>query len=262
MMLQEKYLEILEELDWSICSYTDDGRVELEKYSPAGEDFIMCVEVENFPKAVAEYYQDFDVDEHIEMWIEAKNNGVSGVPSVRMLVKDAEKIEEMLEELADALNCEKKAATGTEDEFLKVDIKERALELHRDMWLWISREIAKNRHTQDIDDLKVKYIERYCSGKNISYNCFACEYAYRKAKEKYGNIYRALHYRCEFCPLEWNATGDEEGRCMCECNNNDFDDETGLYARCRNIGINDSNKNSWKKQAKLAYKIAMLPEKE
>lgn len=47
---------------------------------------------------------------------------------------------------------------------------------------------------------------------------------------------------------------------MCECNNNDFDDETGLFAQCKNM--RRSNGNPWKKQAKLAYKIAMLPEKE
>lgn len=37
--LEQKYIYILEENDWSVSSYTNDGRVELEKYSPAGEDF-------------------------------------------------------------------------------------------------------------------------------------------------------------------------------------------------------------------------------
>lgn len=101
--LPTKYLEALEAHGWAVSSYTDDGRVELEKYSPAGEDFIMCVEVENFPDAVMEYYEDFDVDEHIEMWVEARLNGTSGVPSTRRLAEDAEAIDEMLKELAYAL---------------------------------------------------------------------------------------------------------------------------------------------------------------
>lgn len=101
--LATKYLEILEAHGWAVSSYTDDGRVELEKYSPAGEDFIMCVEVNNFPDAVMEYYEDFDVDEHIEMWVEARRNGTSGVPTTRRLVEDAEAIDEMLKELAYAL---------------------------------------------------------------------------------------------------------------------------------------------------------------
>lgn len=105
MKLKQKYLDVLEKLDWTISSYTGDGRVEIGKGSPAGEDFMICVEVENFPEAVREYAADFDVDEHIEMWVEARHNGVRGVPTIRELVKDAEDIEEMLEELATAISA-------------------------------------------------------------------------------------------------------------------------------------------------------------
>lgn len=101
--LDQKYIDVLEKNDWSVSSYTGDGRVELEKYSPAGEDFFVCLDVENFPKAVREYAADFDIDDHIEMWIEARRNGVSGIPSTRELVKDAEAIDAMLKELAEAL---------------------------------------------------------------------------------------------------------------------------------------------------------------
>lgn len=101
--LAAKYLTVLEKQGWAVSSYTDDGRVELEKWSPAGEDFIMCVEVKNFPDAVMEYYEDFDVDEHIEMWVEARRHGTSGVPPVSRLAIDAEAIDEMLKELAYAL---------------------------------------------------------------------------------------------------------------------------------------------------------------
>lgn len=101
--LEQKYIYILEENDWSVSSYTNDGRVELEKYSPAGEDFLMCVEVENFPESVREYANDFDANEHAEMWIEAREK-VNGVPdSIRELIEDAEEIQEMLNELADTL---------------------------------------------------------------------------------------------------------------------------------------------------------------
>lgn len=101
--LKKKYIAVLEKMDWSVSSYTDDGRAEIETYSPAGEDFLMCVEVENFPRAVAEYAAGFDVGEHIEMWIDAKRSGTNGVPSARELVHDAEAIDKMLDELADAL---------------------------------------------------------------------------------------------------------------------------------------------------------------
>ena len=102
--IEQKYLDVLEKHDWAVCGYTDDGRVELEKFSPAGEDFIICVRVENFPAEIREYAAGFDIDEHIEMWIEARRNGTRGVPSTRELVKDAEDIDKMLQELAAALS--------------------------------------------------------------------------------------------------------------------------------------------------------------
>lgn len=33
--LKKKYLDVLENLDWSVIGYTDDGRVEIESSSPA-----------------------------------------------------------------------------------------------------------------------------------------------------------------------------------------------------------------------------------
>lgn len=101
--LEQRYIDILKENDWNVSSYTEDGRVELETYSPAGEDFSIIVEVENFPESVREYANDFDANEHAEMWIEAREK-VNGVPdSIRELIEDAEEIQEMLNELADTL---------------------------------------------------------------------------------------------------------------------------------------------------------------
>lgn len=53
--------------------------------------------------SVAEYSNNFDVDEHVEMWLEARQNGTAGVPPARILVHDAEDIEKMLLDLVDAL---------------------------------------------------------------------------------------------------------------------------------------------------------------
>ena len=75
-------------------------RVELEWWSPAGEDFLVCVNVENFPDEILDYSDDFDPDEHIEMWVEARANGRQDVPGARRLAKDAEDIQKELDELA------------------------------------------------------------------------------------------------------------------------------------------------------------------
>lgn len=100
--MKEAYSEILERLGWS---YTDDGdgNIELEKYSPAGEDFIITVGAEHFVESVKEYAAHFDQDEHIEMWISARRSGTRDVPSTRELVEDAAAIDAMLKELAEAL---------------------------------------------------------------------------------------------------------------------------------------------------------------
>lgn len=107
-MLNDKLTEICERLDWSI--YLDaNENVELRKESPAGEDFSICVDSKNFIQNVKEYAANFDIDEHIELWIEAKRNGVKGVPSARELVYDAEAIDKMLQEFAAALAKEEPA---------------------------------------------------------------------------------------------------------------------------------------------------------
>ena len=105
--LTERQRQICEEQGWSVEDCGDS--VELGKYSPAGEDFSFRVEKEDFTEHVQEYAADFDQDEHIEMWIEARHNGVRGVPSARELVKDAEAIDQMLRDLAAALAAEEAA---------------------------------------------------------------------------------------------------------------------------------------------------------
>lgn len=98
--IPDKYIDICEDLDWSVHIYKDD--VELEKYSPAGEDFIFTVPTLNFVKQVEEYAEDFDPDEHAEMWVDSRGKG--GCPSsIRDLIDDADAIAEMLKELAEAL---------------------------------------------------------------------------------------------------------------------------------------------------------------
>ena len=37
--IEKQYLDVLENRGWAVSSYTDDGRVELEKYSPAAAAF-------------------------------------------------------------------------------------------------------------------------------------------------------------------------------------------------------------------------------
>lgn len=109
--LNPKIIEAAEKLDWTVKEY-EDGTAEFSQYSPAGEDFSFTVNAENAAKEIYEYYDNFDVDDHIEMWVEAKQNGVAGVPSIRRLVEDAEEISEMLKTLAGAVMSDDRKTIG------------------------------------------------------------------------------------------------------------------------------------------------------
>ena len=109
--LNPKYRDICEALEWKV-TVCDDGTVELEQYTPAGEDFLFTVDIKDFPQEVERYAEDFDIDDHITMWLKAKDNGVAGVPSARELVHDAEAIQEMLNTLAEALTADSKSTIG------------------------------------------------------------------------------------------------------------------------------------------------------
>ena len=100
---EKRYQRICEKLGWNIRD-NGDGSVEICQYSPAGEDFSFTVERGSFVSDVKFYYDNFDVDEHIEMWVKARDCGVSGIPSVRRLVNDAEQIDSMLQDLVYALD--------------------------------------------------------------------------------------------------------------------------------------------------------------
>jgi len=100
-------LEILEEHDITVNVYendrTDEYTVELQYYSNAGEDFSMNIKVNHgvdFAEAFLKTTNDFDADEHAEMWIENRGK-INGTPSsIRVLLEDAESIKEHFEIVA------------------------------------------------------------------------------------------------------------------------------------------------------------------
>lgn len=112
----QKLLEKAEEMDWSYevevsSAQNEDSYVDLETYSPAGEDFIMTIffdksnQVETFLTNLRDYADNFDVDEHVENLLPIRGQG--GCPSsLEELLKDARKIKKMIEELSNALKLE------------------------------------------------------------------------------------------------------------------------------------------------------------
>ena len=93
------FIDAVEELDWS-CK--DAGsNVELENWSPAGEDLIIYVDKGQWVEDLFDNYQYFDKGEHIKTLLDAKANGFRGVPDIDILVEDADDIRQMYKELAD-----------------------------------------------------------------------------------------------------------------------------------------------------------------
>ena len=136
----EKFLEKAEGLDWSYNLYKEDDNctcVEMEKYSPLGEDFSMTIyfdkedSVNTFMDGLKEYYLAFDPEDHAAMWIE--NRGKNGTPdSIRDLLDDAENIKEMIDELIQCLEGDDK----------ETDMKNNSS--HMEMNIGKLKEIIKN----------------------------------------------------------------------------------------------------------------------
>lgn len=110
----EELQKYIEGKGWVIsdCSFNEDIDWEISKHSPAGEDFCFNIQcsnaVEDATNAIAEYTNSFDEEEHIKMWLNAKDidNNRLNVPSITELVEDAKNIKQMLTELSEGLESE------------------------------------------------------------------------------------------------------------------------------------------------------------
>lgn len=114
---KKKIEDVAEELGWHVDWQTQRRKVynkgkwdkeitekyvEFSQESPAGEDFSVCVfydALHNIAHELYTWWEDFDIEEHVKMWLEAKSNGVLGVPDIVTLVKDAQDIDGMCEKL-------------------------------------------------------------------------------------------------------------------------------------------------------------------
>ena len=112
-MLSERTIEVLENNDMHAYERSEqhgEFTREIEFYSPEGEDVLECIFYdgtdESFIKAFRSNAENFDANEHAEMWIENRGQ-VGGVPeSVRDLINDAEWIKDTLLSVADELEAE------------------------------------------------------------------------------------------------------------------------------------------------------------
>lgn len=104
--------DAFEELGWRVRDYecpkhepyqkTDEIEIEIETWSPAGEDlveyFSLGEERKDILTQIKELYVNYDWEEHVEPLIEQR--GGHGIPSsIKLLAEDAQDIGEMYKEL-------------------------------------------------------------------------------------------------------------------------------------------------------------------
>ena len=105
MEIDERLVELIEEKKFGIVS-CEDGFIELERYTPSGEDWIIDLyfdgTTKDFWKKVDECYKDFDIEEDVALWLPGA--GKNGVPDARGLVENAEWKVEQLKLLCEAVH--------------------------------------------------------------------------------------------------------------------------------------------------------------
>ena len=76
--------------------------------------------------------------------------------------------------------------------------RERALELHRQMWADMQQELGDNPTILERERYKRTWCQEHFPDECIRDYCFLCEYAHNKYKSDGG-------FSCRYCPIEWDC---------------------------------------------------------
>lgn len=151
--------------------------------------------------------------------------------------------------------------------------REQAIREHREMWLWISKQVMKNRKIGEpinINSLKKEYLSRnelynlfVATGTQFYEHCFCCTFAQQVNSLQRSKITGAIS--CCYCPINWERERNGEIRLLCSS-------RIGLYSvvvrMSRDYTVNfiyrtaRQSERMARRIAKICYKIATLPEKE
>ncbi len=98
--MNEQIKKRIEDLGWRVNS---DTCIEIWTDTAGRDVVIECNNPGELKETISNYRNGYDIDEEVEMFLEAKRNGLKGVPDVRTLVKDCEEVEELYDKLWDAV---------------------------------------------------------------------------------------------------------------------------------------------------------------
>lgn len=105
-MTKDELETILENQDWKLEEMYNNEKelvITISSMSDAGEDLYETIYVQPDDTLSHAFYvwaESFDPEEHVKMWLDAKEHGTQGVPDLFTLVEDAKSIEEAFENLA------------------------------------------------------------------------------------------------------------------------------------------------------------------
>ena len=156
-------IESNDDLEWYVSKYADysnlkESYLEFTGSSPASEDIsfsidfdaskLPCEQIQEIIDDLGSYYECFDTEEHVTMLLEAKNSGLSGVPDVETLVKDAKEIDDMIRQLSEFV-----------DKLPKQDVIFKAVDI--DYYIDEDDECDLSDEVE-IEPIKFDYAEQYC----------------------------------------------------------------------------------------------------
>lgn len=156
-------IESNNDLEWYVSKYADysnlkESYLEFTGSSPAGEDIsfsidfdaskLPCEQIQEIIDDLGSYYECFDTEEHVTMLLEAKNNGLSGVPDVETLVKDAKEIDDMFRQLSEFV-----------DKLPKQDVIFKAVDID---YGFDEDDECDLPDKVEIEPIKFDYAEQYC----------------------------------------------------------------------------------------------------
>lgn len=104
-----KLMKQIENLDWRVNKEREDSTcLELQKYSPAGQDFFITIDTENdrdiFLENLYSYYENYDISYETYLWLDELGHGRNGAPyDMRDLYNDMEACEQMVYDLYHSL---------------------------------------------------------------------------------------------------------------------------------------------------------------
>lgn len=156
-------IESNDDLEWYVyADYSNfnlkESYLQFDGSSPAGEDIsfsidfdaskLPCEQIQEIIDDLGSYYECFDTEEHVTMLLEAKNNGLSGVPDVETLVKDAKEIDDMIRQLSEFV-----------DKLPKQDVIFKAVNIDYDI---DEDDECDLPDKVEIEPIKFDYAEQYC----------------------------------------------------------------------------------------------------